>query len=359
MDGPGFFSYNQMGMHGETMDTYPREMTSEADREILNAPWQKSACGNTTSRTEALNHDVLERLEKVEKELSETRVWRNNVEAQLQFLKNCNRQSTVSDLSKMQETSKLDPPYNQQQESSWVAFPGKVTQKELEENEEYQRMKERVKQLEARNHDLLSKMMSMHKQSEDMNDPSRLSAVLEWYEMVRLRDWEKCRISSTNMTYKNGRTIIQKLFDACEKYIEKRKNDIFNVLDISSSNYAYKSQEFANYKQELTPIVTKLLRNAYCQHYSDFYKKITKQACVTLENDTQKQFAQQCCRVYCLMLLQEPPVKAVWHTQEILPQYVEHVDRKDFEHCKKVELLWPILKSGEDVIVKGVVWDLK
>lgn len=332
------------------MDTYPREVTSEVDRGILNTSRQKSACGNTTSRTEALYTDMMERLEKVEKELSEKRDWHDRVETRLQFLEKCNRQSTVSDLSKMQETSKLDPPYNQQQGSSLEAFSGRVTQKELEE--ENQKMKEKIKQLETRYNELLSKTMSMHKQSENMNDPSHLSAVVHLYEMLRLHDWEKFKKYSTNMTYKNGRSIIKKLFDTCEKDIEKRKNDIFNVLDVSFSNCA-----MANCKQELTSILMNLLRNAYCQHHSDFYKKITKQANVTLENDIQKQFALQCCRVYCLMLLQESPVKAVWHTQEIHLEELEHVDKKDFEQWKKPELLWPVLKSGGELIAKGVVWD--
>ncbi|XP_038025217.1 uncharacterized protein [Anas platyrhynchos] len=274
---------------------------------------------------------MMERLEKLEKEF---------------------RQSTVSDLSKMQETSKLDPPYNQQQGSSLEAFSGRVTQKELEE--ENQKMKEKIKRLETRNNELLSKMMSMHKQSENMNDPSRLSAVVQLYEMLRLHDWEKFKTNSTNMTYKNGRSIIKKLFDTCEKDIEKRKNDIFNVLDVSFLNYA-----MANCKQELMPIVTELLRNAYFQQHSDFYKKITKQASVTLEDDVQKQFALKCCRVYCLMLLQKSPVKAVWHKQEIHPEELEHVDKKDLStvHWKKAELLWPVLKSGKELIAKGVVWD--
>lgn len=333
-DRPGFFSNSQIRMHGECTDTYPIEGTSEVDREILNGSRQKSACGNMTSGTEALHLNMTERLEKVEKDLRlmerKCTAWCDDFESRLRLLENCNR-----------------------------AFPGRVTQKEPEDKEENRKMKEKIKQLKARNHELLSKLMSMHKQSENMNDPSRLSAVLHLYEMVRLHDWEKCRKSSTNMTYTNGRSIIKKLFDACEEYIEKRKNDIFNVLDISSLNYAYESQEFANCKQELMPIVTELLRNAYCQRYSDFNKIITEQASVTLENDDQKQFALRCCRVYCLMLLQESPVKAVWHPQEILPQHVEHVDKKAFEHWKKTGLLWPVLKSGEEVIVKGVVWDLK
>lgn len=51
--------------------------------------------------------------------------------------------------------------------------------------------------------------MSMHKQSENMNDPSRLSAVVQSYEILRLHDWEKFKKYSTNMTYKNGRSIIK------------------------------------------------------------------------------------------------------------------------------------------------------
>ncbi|KAI6079682.1 MIEAP domain-containing protein [Aix galericulata] len=240
--------------------------TPEVSEGILHTSWQKSACGNTTSRTEALYTDMMERQEKVEKEL-------------------------------------------------------RVIQKDLEE--ENQKMKEKIKRLEARNNELLSKMMSMHKQSENMNDPSRLSAVVQLYEMLRLRDWEKFKKSSPNVTYKNGRSIIKKLFDTCEKDIEKRKNDIFNILDVSFSNYA-----MANCKQELTSILTNLLRNVYCQHHSDFYKKITK----------------------------ESPVKAVWHKQEIHPEELEHVDKKDLStvHWKKAELLWPVLKSGEELVAKGV-----
>ncbi|XP_032057653.1 uncharacterized protein LOC116497819 [Aythya fuligula] len=352
MDGPGFFSCKPLGMCGGYMDTYPKEVTSEVDRGMLNTSWQKSACGNMTSNTEALCTNVMERLEKVEEELrlmdSEKRDWRDRIESRLQFLENCNKQSTVSDLSKMQETSKLDPPYNHQQGSSLETFSGRVTHKELEE--ENQKMKEKIRRLETRYNELLSKTMSMHKQSENMNDPSRLSAVVQLYEMLRLHDWEKFKKYSTNMTYKKGRSIIKKLFDACEKDIETRKKDIFNVLDVLNC-------AMANCKQELMPIVTELLRNAYCQQQSDFYKKITKQANVTLEDDVQNQFALQCCRVYCLMLLQESPVKAVWHTQEIHLEELEHVDKKDFEHWKKPELLWPVLKSGEELIAKGVVWD--
>lgn len=39
--------------------------------------------------------------------------------------------------------------------------------------------------------------------------------------------------------------------------------------------------------------------------------------------------------------------------------HLEHVDKKDEVHWKKASLLWPIMKRGEEIIVKGVVWDQK
>lgn len=37
-------------------------------------------------------------------------------------------------------------------------------------------------------------------------------------------------------------------------------------------------------------------------------------------------------------------------------RYLEHVDKKDVAHWK-TPLLWPIMKHGEEIIVKGLVWD--
>lgn len=74
------------------------------------------------------------------------------------------------------------------------------------------------------------------------------------------------------------------------------------------------------------------------------------------EDQIDQQFLLQCCYIYCLLLLQDPPVKAEWKMNR---KYLEHVDKKDPAHWRNPSLLWPIMKCGEKVIVKGVVWDQK
>lgn len=55
--------------------------------------------------------------------------------------------------------------------------------------------------------------MGMHKHSENMNDPSCLSAVLQMYEMLRLHDWEKLRSSTASyLTYKTGSSLSMSIF---------------------------------------------------------------------------------------------------------------------------------------------------
>lgn len=52
--------------------------------------------------------------------------------------------------------------------------------------------------------------MAMHQHSEDINDPSHLSAVLERYEMLRLQEWEKVRCSMPHRwTYEEGSNAIR------------------------------------------------------------------------------------------------------------------------------------------------------
>lgn len=55
----------------------------------------------------------------------------------------------------------------------------------------------------------MSKAMSMHKKSENINDPWHLSAVLKMYDMLRLHDWEKFKSSSSSLAYEKGRSIIK------------------------------------------------------------------------------------------------------------------------------------------------------
>ncbi|KFO04786.1 hypothetical protein N312_00416, partial [Balearica regulorum gibbericeps] len=182
-----------------------------------------------------------------------------------------------------------------------------------------------------RNKELLFKAMSIHKHSEDMNDPLRLTAVLEMYELLRVREWEKLRSSSlSSLSYKAGSSIIkvyvfalQKVFDACEKDIQQRTTKIFEVLDITPLNDA-----MTNSKQGMMKEIRNLFRYSYSKNQSEFYTKIIMKLGSDLKTPMEKQFALHCCQVYCLLLLQDPPVEAVWNLQESSMQYLEHVDKK-------------------------------
>ncbi|XP_068257996.1 uncharacterized protein [Nyctibius grandis] len=319
---PEFSSCSRTGVfEGHCLGAAPKEMTAEGSRQTSGTSWQPSTYVDKTSSLEILYYSLAERMVQVENETSMKKAWCDSVDARLQFLESFHRQHAASDHYKAQETSNTDPP---SRSSYQEAFPGGVTQKEVQEKEEHKKLKEKVKELEARNKELLSKAMSMHKHSEDMNDPSRLSAVLQMYEMLRLRDWEKLRCSTVSCwSYKSGSSIIKKLFDACEKDIQQRTANIFEILDIPPSNDA-----MTNIKQGMVEEIRNLLRYSYYHNHSEFYSKI----------------------------IMEPPVEAEWNLQENL-QYLEHVDKKGLEHWRKPAFLWPVMKCGESVLVKGVVWD--
>ncbi|XP_048799322.1 uncharacterized protein LOC125692622 isoform X2 [Lagopus muta] len=211
---------------GEWTDADARVATSEdVGRETFNTPQQISICGSNTSERETLKPDVSERLEQLQKEFS--------------------------------------------------ASSGSIIQKEVPEKEKYEKLQERIRDLEARNEKLLSKVVSMHKQSENLNDPFRLSAVLNMYRMLKLHEWGKCWSSSAGLSYPKASNIIK----------------------------------------ELMPDIMKLLRYGY-YHNDSGINKIIKHADVPLKNIDQEQFALKCCRVFCLLLLQDSPVKAVWNIRE-------------------------------------------
>ncbi|PKU48955.1 hypothetical protein llap_608 [Limosa lapponica baueri] len=243
-------------------------MAAESGRQAFDTPWQPSACGDMPGSLKALYHDLTESLEQVKNEIrlmdGNISVRFDSVETQLQFLESCHRNSKF-----------------------------------------------------------LSKMMSMHKNSENMNDPFRLSAVLKMYETLRLHEWKKFRRVSS-LTYKSGSKIIKKLFDACEKDIQQRTTNIFGVLDIPPSNDA-----MTNSKQEVMQERRNLFRYSYNQNDSKIYHNI----------------------------ITDPPVKAVWNLYEM--HCLEHVDKKGSEHWENPAFLWPIMKCGEQLMVKGVVWDEK
>ncbi|GAB0176712.1 hypothetical protein GRJ2_000136400 [Grus japonensis] len=326
MDTPEFSSCGRTELFGgQSKGAITSKMTA-GGRKIFDIPQQPSACTDQNLQLGGAYHDLIERLAKVEQEIREKRVWVNSADLRLQNLESCQRE-----------------------------LLGDVTQKELQKKEEYKKLKEKNKELEARNKELLSKAMSMHKQSEDMNDPLRLTAVLEMYEMLRLREWEKFRSSSlSSLSYKAGSSIIKKVFDACEKDIQQRTTKIFEVLDITPLNDA-----MTNSKQGIMKEIRNLFRYSCSNNQSEFYMKIIMKLGSDIKTPMERQFALRCCQIYCLLLLQDPPVEAVWNLEESSMQYLEHVDRKDWEHCSKPVFLWPILKQGEQVILKGVIWDEK
>ncbi|CAN0060581.1 unnamed protein product [Bubo scandiacus] len=366
---PKFSSYNRMGMFEELCKgADPREVTAKGGRQTFDTLWQPSACGDKTSRLEALCHDLAERLAQVEKEIRrvcwmtvpflnsfvEKRLFCWDFHGDRLLSSSISRQCAASDDYKMQETSNPNSPYQEGPKSYQEAFPGGVTQKELQEKEEYKKLKEKIRELEARNKELWSKAVGTHKYSENMNDPSRLSAVLQMYDMLRLHDWEKLRSSTISyLTYKDASSIIKKLFDACQKDVQQRTINISEALAIPPLN-----DTMTNSKQRMMQEIRSTFRYSYFGS-SEYYTKIIRQAGIDLKMVLQRQFALQCCKIYCLLLLQDPLVKAVWNLQESSMPYIEHVDKKICEHWRKPAFLWPIMKCGEQVIVKGVVWDEK
>ncbi|XP_030335347.1 uncharacterized protein LOC115605264 isoform X2 [Strigops habroptila] len=276
-------------------------------------------------------------------------VWSDSVETRLESL---DRQCTAPVNYHIQKISNDSHPYQQGYRSYQKAFSGEVTQKDLEKENE--KLKEMVIVLEARNKELLSKAMGRHKQSENMNDDSRLSAVLRMYDMLRLHDWEKFRTNMPSLTNKDGSCMIKELFVACETDIQETTTKIFEVLDIPPLD-----DVMTDSKQGMMHDIRNILRHSYYQKQLEFYSKIVTQAGIAPTTDTESEFMLKCCRVYCLLYLQDPPVKAEWNTQGSQMQNIEHINKKEQNRWRKTTLLWPIMKCGEEVIVKGVVWDKK
>ncbi|XP_050181264.1 uncharacterized protein LOC126645181 [Myiozetetes cayanensis] len=309
-------------------DADPGMMTTQGSRHIFDNSWQPPAHGKQTATLEAFCYSLEKRITNVEKFIERTekknRDWAHSVNTRLQHLESCNG-----------------------------AFPGKAVRKDLQEENE--KLKGEIKKLEARNAELLSKAMAMHKHSEDMNDPSRLTAVLQRYEMLQLHEWEKVRTSTPHpWTYEQGSHVIKRLFDACEEDLQQRTADIFTVLGIPPSN-----DTMTNSKQGIMREIRNLFGQSCYQNYSEVYREIVKKAGVHAETAIQSHFILQCCRIYCLLLLQDPPVKAEWNTEGRSAEDLEHVDKKDVMYWKKPVFLWPIMKRGEQTILRGVVWDEK
>ncbi|KAJ7397251.1 hypothetical protein BTVI_137631 [Pitangus sulphuratus] len=283
-------------------DADPRMMTTQGSRHIFDNSRQPPAHGKQTATLEAFCYSLEKRITNVEKFIEWTekknRDWAHSVNTRLQHLESCNG-----------------------------AFPGKAVRKDLQEKEENEKLKGEIKKLEARNAELLSKAMAMHKHSEDMNDPSRLTVVLQRYEMLRLREWEKVRTSTPHpWTYEQGSHVIKRLFDACDEDLQQRTADIFKILGIPPSN-----DTMTNSKQGIMREIRNLFGQTCYQNHSEVYREIVK----------------------------DPPIKAEWNTEGRLAEDLEHVDKKDVMYWKNPVFLWPIMKCGEQTILRGVVWDEK
>ncbi|XP_064367604.1 uncharacterized protein LOC112983489 [Dromaius novaehollandiae] len=376
MDKPELSSYSKAGMYeASCMGPGPRERTSEGDgRRPAGSQCQQVVCGGKSQLSD-LNSpytDQAERPKEVEKEAGKAGMYeascmgpgprertsegdgRRPAGSQCQQVV-CGGKSQLSDLNSPY-TDQAERPKEVEKEAG--EFAGVVTQKVFQQKgedcEECKKMKEKIRGLEARIHALLSKAMSMHKHSENMNDCWRLSAVLQRYDMLRLHEWEKFRSSEVPiLTYSNGRKIIQELFDACEMDLQCRMNNIFGVLEIPASN-----DTTIDSKHGMTQQMRDILKYAYSQNHLKFYSSVLTGG--DQRNHTQRRFIMECCQVYCLLRLQDSPIKVEWCLEERSEKYLEHVDKKSLEHWRKrVGLLWPILKSGEQVIRKGVIYDKK
>ncbi|XP_074980343.1 uncharacterized protein LOC142070540 isoform X2 [Caretta caretta] len=228
------------------------------------------------------------------------------------------------------------------------------------------RMADRQEVLEGRFRlDLvLANAMGTHKFSENLNDPCRLSAVLEMYDKLRTHEWEKvkcaARVSTFPMTYEDGSTIIKAVFSKCEEELPQRTDQIFELLEIPVSK---KTTSFFD-SQQLTPGLTgeikNHLKNLYFNYGEDCYRDKIRPA---LSPDQQMfqplvKFTAECYKIYCLLLLQNPPIKAEWPTEERIPiSCMQHVDNKNMEDGMPLNFLWPKLVCGEELIRKGVIYN--
>ncbi|XP_048157704.1 uncharacterized protein LOC125325055 isoform X4 [Corvus hawaiiensis] len=333
--------YRREWMEGQCEDSDPRKTTAEGSRHTSDTSQQPSVYGGQTSipkersemmkeMDEKIRKEMFERMKemdnKIRKEMFESmkemddkirkEMFKRMKEMDDKIRKEMFQMTKKMDNEKITLTDPINTPLHLPDSYS-RAFPGRAIQIQQQKEEEYEVLKEKNKNLESRYQELLAKTMSMHQHSEDINDPLRLSAVLERYEMLQLQQWEKVRSSMPcRWTYEQGRRIIK----------------------------------------ETMREIRKLFRQPYYQNYPKVHSEIVQEAAILTgtENQTESQFLLQCCQIYCLLLLQDPPVKAEWKMNR---RYLEHVDKKDPVYWKNPSLLWPIMKHGEDVVVKGVVWD--
>ncbi|XP_025042885.2 uncharacterized protein LOC102445507 isoform X3 [Pelodiscus sinensis] len=144
-----------------------------------------------------------------------------------------------------------------------------------QKEEEYQKLKKEKEVLEQRLHHILAKAMESHKFSENLNDPCRLSAVLEMYDRLRTHEWEKAkcaaRLSGFSMTYKDGGTIIKAVFTKCEGMLSQRMDQIRKLLECP----VLKETTTQQLSLELAQDIKNHLKNLYFKLGEDFYQSLS------------------------------------------------------------------------------------
>ncbi|XP_025048194.1 uncharacterized protein LOC102368993 isoform X3 [Alligator sinensis] len=202
-----------------------------------------------------------------------------------------------------------------------------------EKEEEYRKLKEENKALQEKFQSVLAKTVRSHRSSEDLNDPSRESAVLERDHMLQTQEWAKAKYATSSSFFPlrntNSGTIIQMVFSKCEENIKNKLARISSFLQCPALTEASGA---TSSKQAALP--------------DDMEK-----------SEAVVKFAAECYRVYSLLFLQNPPITAVWPKEPVSPLYIQHVDLKKLEGTKSRKFLWPILFSEGNMIKNGVVYD--
>ncbi|TFK07247.1 mucosal addressin cell adhesion molecule 1 [Platysternon megacephalum] len=138
---------------------------------------------------------------------SETNARFEGIEKLLRFLEESRRQEAASRIdsccSRLQKATSKSRCFAQKELSR------KVSAEEFhQKEEECEKLKEQKRVLEQKLDLVLSNAMGSHTCSENLNDPCRLSAVLEMYNRLRTHEWEKPKcaasVSTFPMTYEKG-----------------------------------------------------------------------------------------------------------------------------------------------------------
>ncbi|TFK07282.1 G protein-activated inward rectifier potassium channel 4 [Platysternon megacephalum] len=311
-----------------------------------------------------LDGTKMEQVKYVEDKLrSEMNARFEGMEKRLQFLEESLSQEAAS---RIDSHSFRSPDATNKSESFTQTELSKMVSAEAfhQKEEECKKLKEEKRALEQKLNRVLSNAMGSHTCSENLNDPCRLSAVLGMYDRLRTHEWEKAKCAASGsafpMMYEKGSTIIKTVFSICEEELSQRMDRIFELLEIPVSKETTSLCDSQQLPPGLATDIKNHLKNLYFNYGEDFYQaKIWP----VLSPDLEKfqplvKFTAECYKIYCLLLLQNPPIKAVWPTNRRIPTaYTEHVDNKVIESCMSITFLWPVLTCGEKMIRKGVIYD--